>query len=103
MRYYGTIGYAETIEVSPGVWEEKITEKNYYGELLRNTRRLQGSGDVNDNITISNEISIISDPYINLNFHAIRYVTFMGSKWKVSSIDVNPPRLNLTMGGIYNE
>lgn len=101
-KWFGKIGYAETVETAPGIWEEKITEHEYFGDLLRNTRRLQSASQVNDNIDISNEISIVADPYANENFHSMRYAEFRGTKWKISSIDVQYPRLNLTLGGVYN-
>ena len=101
-KFYGAIGYAETVETEPGVWEEKIVERNYYGDLVRNARSLQQSGNVNDNINISNEISIISDPYANESFHSMRYVEFMGAKWKITNVDVRYPRLTLSIGGLYN-
>lgn len=101
-KFYGTIGYAESVEIRPDVWTEKITERSYCGDLVRNTRRLENGGQVNDNITISNEISIVSDPYANQNFHAMRYVTFMGTKWKITSVEVKYPRLILTTGGVWN-
>ena len=101
-KFYGNIGFAETVETEPGVWVEEITVRPYYGDLVRNTRRLENSGGVNDNVNISNEISIIADPYANHNFHSIRYIEFMGAKWKVSNIEVQYPRLILTIGGVYN-
>ena len=101
-KYYGVIGYAETVETAPGVYEEQITERNYYGELVRNTRRLQTSDQINDNINIANEISIIVDPFATQNFHAMRYVEFMGAKWKITNVEVRYPRLILTIGGVYN-
>lgn len=101
-KYYGVIGYAETVETAPGVYEEQITERNYYGELVRNTRRLQTSDQVNDNINIANEISIIADPFAAQNFHAMRYIEFMGAKWKITNVEVRYPRLILTIGGLYN-
>lgn len=101
-KYYGVIGYAETVETTPGVYEEQITERNYYGELVRNTRRLQTSDQVNDNINIANEISVIADPFATQNFHAMRYIEFMGAKWKITNVEVRYPRLILTIGGLYN-
>lgn len=101
-KYYGVIGYAETVETAPGVYEEQITERNYYGELVRNTRRLQTSDQVNDDINIANEISIIADPFATQNFHAMRYIKFMGAKWKITNVEVRYPRLILTIGGLYN-
>lgn len=100
-KFYGAIGFAVIEEPSPGVYKETIEARNYYGDLIRNTRRLQTSDKLNDDINVANEISIISDPYANQNFHSIRYVEFMGSKWKVSSVEVSYPRLILTLGGLY--
>lgn len=101
-KFYGKIGYADTKETAPGVWVEQITERNYYGELVRNTRRLESSGNLNDNINIANEISIVADPYANSHFHEMRYVEFQGARWKVSNAEVKYPRLILTLGGLYN-
>lgn len=101
-KWFGVIGYAEAVEKTPGVWKEKIVERTYFGDVTRNTRRLQTTDQVNDNVDISNEISVLADPYAYQNFHAIRYAEFMGMKWKVSSVDVQFPRLNLSLGGVYN-
>lgn len=101
-KWFGVVGFAETIETAPDIWTEQITKRSYYGDLLRNNRRLQASDQLNDNINIANEISIVSDPYANQHFHAIRYVEFAGTKWKVSNVEVLYPRLKLTLGGVYN-
>ena len=102
MKYCGKIGFATTTETIPGNWEEQFTERIYYGDLIRNSRKLQSSGNQNDNIVISNEISIVADPFAKENFHAIRYAEYMGTKWKVSSVDVQYPRLTLSLGEAYN-
>lgn len=101
-KYFGAIGFAETKEIRPGVWDERIVEHFYSGDEMRNTRRLQSADQVNDNVVIANEISIVADPYANQNFHAMRYATFMGTRWKVSNVRVEYPRLILTLGDIYN-
>ena len=101
-KFYGSIGYAIPEESAPGVWEDRIVEHSYYGDVIRNNRKLQSSSQLNDNIVVSNEISILSDPFANENFHSMRYVEFMGAKWKVTSVEVQYPRLILTMGGVYN-
>lgn len=103
-KFCGMIGFAVTDEdkTAPGVWKNQITEREYYGDLLTNSRTLQGNG-VNDDINIRNKISIVADPFANKNFHSIRYVTFMGAKWKISDVSVEYPRLILTVGGLYND
>lgn len=101
-KFYGTIGYAETEETVPGVWVEKITERDYFGDLNRINHRLESSGNVNDNINLSHQISIVSDPYAEEHVHSMRYVKFSGAKWKINSVEVQYPRLILTVGGLYN-
>ena len=101
-KWSGKVGFETTLETEPGIWKEKIIEKSYYGDVIRNARRLESSGVINDSVNISNEISFVADPYARENFHAIRYIEFMGTKWKVSNIDVQYPRLVLSIGGIYN-
>lgn len=103
-KWFGRIGYATPTETSPGVWEDVITEHESYGDTVRNMRRLVGAEKLNDNVKINEELSIIADPYAISNFHNIRYVTYMGAKWKVDSVDASQyPRLVLTMGEVYNE
>ena len=87
-KFYGPIGYAETVETRPGVREEQITERMYFGDLTRNMRRLQSTEKLNDDINVANEISIVADPFANENFHSMRYVGFMGGRfqmWKFST------------------
>lgn len=103
MKYYGSIGYAETTETAPGVWEEVITERQYYGDVLKVSRRLEGSQRINDDVNISNRISIVADPYALDNFINIRYITWQNHKWKVSDVDVEPPRMTFSIGGLYND
>lgn len=101
-KYYGQVGYAVTSETRPGVWEETITERNYRGDVLRNTRKLEGSDNINSSPVINNSISIVADPYAYENILAIRYVRWMGTIWKVTNVEVQSPRLLLTIGGVYN-
>lgn len=101
-KYHGFIGFAEQIETSPGIWTEQITEHEYSGDLLRFSRKVQSGSGTNDDLTINNEISIIADAYMNENLYAIRYITFMGAKWKVDSVSVDYPRMTLSLGGLYH-
>lgn len=102
-KYFGSIGYADTTEVSPGVFQEQITSRDYYGDVIRNNRRLENADKVNDDINITNQISIVSDSYAVNNFWNIRYATFMGQKWKVKDAVVEYPRIILTLGGLYHD
>lgn len=103
-KFFGKVGYADTVKTAPGVYTEQIVEKPYYGDVTKTARRLEGSSDsVNDKITVSNTISIVADAYANEHFFAIRYVCWAGCRWKVSNVEVQRPRLILTLGGVYNE
>lgn len=102
-KWYGKIGYAETVETEPGVWDEEITERAYYGDTFRNTRLLQNNSDgTNDNVNIANQISIVADPYANDHIYAMRYIEFQNAKWRVTNVEVQERRLILTVGGLYN-
>lgn len=101
-KWYGAIGYAKSVETSPGVWEDQITEKYYKGDLLANTTRWQASNSANDNLNISHQISIVVDQFAEQNAHMIKYATYMGEKWEIISFEVKYPRLNLWIGGLYN-
>ena len=102
-KFCGIIGYAITRETEPGIYVEEIVENEYYGDVIRNTRKLREVAKVNDDINISNQISIVADPFANNNFHAMRYIMFMGAKWKIIEVEVQYPRLILSIGGLYNE
>ena len=101
-KFYGKVGYGISKETAPGVWVDEIVERPYYGELVRNTRKMQMSDKVIDDINIANEISILADLFARDNFQYMRYVEFMGVKWKVTTIEVQFPRLILSIGGLYN-
>lgn len=101
-KFYGAIGFAVPKQLAPGVWGEEIVERWYYGDLTKNTRRIKGGAKVNDDVTISNALSIVSDPFANENFHSIRYAELMGAKWRIEEVEAQYPRLFLTIGGVYN-
>lgn len=101
-KWFGKIGYAVTGETEPGVWEDTIIEKNYYGDLISDKRKRQSSGNVNDNINLANVISIIADPFAIENCSHMAYAEIMGAKWKITEVEVQYPKLILTIGGVYN-
>lgn len=101
-RFHGNIGFAVFEETAPGVKSEVITERSYTGEVLRNTRRWEKTENLNDNLVLNNQFSIIGDPFAYGNFTSMRYVEWLGAKWKISNIEINRPRLLITVGGVYN-
>lgn len=103
-KYFGKVGFAESVETAPGIWEDRIVERSFYGDVVRDLRRLQNRTKLNDDVTITNSFSIVADKYAYANFHKIRYLEYMGTKWKVESVDAStPPRLTLDVGAVYNE
>lgn len=101
-KFFGKIGFIETVKTDPGVYVEKAIEKSYKGDIIRNSRRWETSSDsINDNLNINNSISIVADDFIINHTHCIRYVEWMGAYWDVNSIDLNRPRLTLELGGVY--
>lgn len=105
MKFYGAIGYVKNVEQVLGVWKPaEVVERNYYGDVLTNGRRLEKDADQqNDNLRITNKFSILADPYAYQNFHDIKYIVFMGVKWKVREITVDRRRLIISVGEEYNE
>lgn len=100
-KFCGAVGYGSTKETAPGVWEIEVNERVYYGDVLSRNLRWEITEHQNDNITINNQISILADPYAFEHASQIRYVEWAGAKWKVVNIDIQRPRLVLTLGGVY--
>lgn len=103
MKYFGKITYANTVESSPGIWIDEPITREYYGDVIRNTRRREGGDKINDDISVTVSISIVADPFAYDHFHEIRYIEWMGNKWKISEVEPQFPRLILYLGGLYNE
>ena len=101
-KVYGKIGFVETAETTPGIWEPTVIERDYSGNLERNSSHRDTPNNINDNLNISNSLSIVADPYALNHFYSMEYVVFSGIKWKISDVEVQYPRLILTFGGVYN-
>src|SRR6187549_846562 len=103
-RFYGKVGYGESVETpaDSGIWKDVITETNYQGDVIRSTRNLETTDKVNDDISVSNSISIVADQYAIEHFFNIRYVEWMGVRWTVPEVEVRRPRLILSIGSVYN-
>ena len=102
-KWSGMIGFAEDVtESAQSVYTESIVEKKYYGDIIKNSRKISYGDKVNPNISVNNSISVLADPYAMNHFFSIRYATFCGTKWTVSEVTVDYPRLTLTLGEVYN-
>ena len=103
MKSSRKIGFTETKEPRAAVWENVTIERHFYGDVIRDIRKNQSSGQVNDDINISNRISIVSNSFVRDNLSFMKYIEFMGAKWKITDVEVQYPRLVLTIGGLWNE
>jgi hypothetical protein len=101
-KFYGAIGYGISEETSPGVWTNRIVERNYSGDVLKNFKKSSAGQSINDDIDVNNMLSILADPFALNHFHTILYVRWMGAVWKVPTAEVQYPRLLLSIGGVYN-
>lgn len=101
-KFFGAVGYGEQVEIAPGVYDDLIVEHNYYGDVIRNTRKSNNGESVNNDITVQNSISIVADAYAHEHFFAIRYIRWAGAYWTVTDVEVQRPRLILRMGEVYN-
>ena len=101
-KFYGKIGYAVTEEIRPGVYEPKVKELPYRGDLLSNIGNRSNSGNVNDNIDVSNRVSIVADQFAYDNASSMVYIEFAGALWKITKFEIQYPRILLTVGGVYN-
>lgn len=101
-KFCGEIGFGESVETAPGVWQDVIVEHMYYGDVLRNTLRRSEGDQVNNNLSVGNSISVVADPYANEHFFAMRYIRWMGVLWTITEIEVQSPRLLIRIGEVYN-
>ena len=101
-RFHGRVGFGGTVEVKPGVFVDQIVEHIFYGDVVQNRRILRQGEGLNQDLSVSNSISIVGDAYAREHFFAIRYVEWAGQLWTVTDVDVQAPRLVLQLGEVYN-
>lgn len=101
-KYFGNVGYVEELETAPSVFTQSVVERPYYGDELVVNRRLDKGESINDNVEIGNQFSILADAYAYEHFFAIRYLTWLGQRWKVTKVTVQRPRLIMEIGGVWN-
>lgn len=102
MKWFGKIGYALDTEVSPGIWEHNVIEREHFGDVLSFRRNEQPGNEIVEGITLTNKISILADPFAESSIESMLYLTFMGTKWNITNIDVEYPRLIISLGGVYH-
>lgn len=103
-KFCGMVGFGITEEdpAQTGVWTERIVLRRYRGDVVRAIRRRENGEGINDNVTVDNSISIVADTFACEHLNAIRFVVWNGIRWKVNSIELQRPRMILSVGGVYN-
>lgn len=101
-RFCGEVGFAESRETSPGVWEDSVVERVYYGDIQRLANRPVSVDTIVTGVNLNNSITIVADAYLLNHFDTLRYVKINGVAWKVNYVEIKHPRLYLEMGGVYN-
>ncbi len=102
-KFFGTVGYLIEEETRPDIYEPKIIERHYFGDVMKRSRRLQSTDKINDDVILSVEISIVADEFANENIMNICWVEYCGAKWKATVVEKSYPRITLSLGGLYNE
>lgn len=102
-RFFGNIGFSKAVETAPGIWtDDEIVPFKYKGDVIRVGRRWEKGEGLNDDLIVNNYVSVIADSFMLENLHAMKWVEFSGSKWKVASVEVEYPRIKITLGGLWN-
>lgn len=101
-KYYGKIGFAVTVDDGDGVWRETVQEEPYSGDILRLIRNKDSGEHINDGLRLNSQFSILMDPFFQDHFSSVKYITYMGAKWSIDSVENQYPRALLTPGGIYH-
>lgn len=105
-KFFGKVGFSVTVELDPinepGVYGDSNIEREYCGDVLQNRASWEQSTEVNDNFNINVRFSLLLDPFAEQYCQKIKYIEYMGGKWKVKSIEIQYPRIILTVGGVYN-
>ena len=101
-KFYGVIGYVTTNETEPGIWSQVVTERKYFGDIFKRSKSWQNNQKVNDDISVNVELSVVADSYLYSHIHNIRFAVYNDTAWEVTTVEPQPPRLILSLGGIYN-
>lgn len=103
-KFYGAIGYALPEEIKPGVVAyTNIAERMYKGDFVKRTTKWNPSDDLNDNLELQDDISIVADEYAYTHSNFMKYATLFGTKWRIKSISISRPRITISLGGVYND
>lgn len=103
-RFFGKVGFAIIEETRPSIYEEVYHERSYKGDLVRKSRQWTPTENLNDDIQIYNDVSIIADSFAIMNLGFMRYVHWLDQDFEISSasVDNDRHRITLSLGGVFN-
>lgn len=107
-KYAGLVGYVTQEEKVPGVWSTVADPKPMRGDIIRASASSQNDGrlssdKINKDVTLNHRVSLVGDAYAFGNYYNIKWIEIDGAKWEVSSVELQRPRLIVTVGGLWNE
>ena len=101
-KYAGLVGYVTQEESVPGVWSPVENPKLMRGDIIRQASSSQNDNKVNSDIALSHRVSLLGDAYAFGNYYNIKWIDIDGRKWEVTSIEIQRPRIIVTLGGLWN-
>ena len=104
MKFYDKVIFSKPEETRPGVWgPDKIVAKPYPGTMTRMISKWDRKSDkVNEDKRVNNQLEIIADEFLDLNWMHIRSIMYKGVEWAVNTVSYVPPHLVLEIGELYN-
>ena len=100
-KFAGSVGYVIETETNPGVWSATDNVRHMQGDVLRVASTFQGNEKVNKDVTLQHRISLVGDSFAYEHFFEIRWIEYLGTKWEVTLLEVQKPRIIATLGGVY--
>lgn len=101
-KFTGLVGYVTQGETAPGVWSPVDNPKKMKGDVLRQSSSSQNDNKVNSDISLNHRVSLLGDSYAFTNYYAIKWIELNGRKWEVASVELQRPRIIVTVGGLWN-
>lgn len=101
-KYAGLVGYVVQEQTAPSVWTPVETPKRMKGDIIRQSASTQNDDKVNSDITLNHRVSLIGDAYAFSSYFNIRWIEIDGHKWEVTNVEVQRPRIIVSLGGPWN-
>lgn len=108
-KFAGLVGYVTEQEKVPGVWTIVENPVMMRGDIIRqvsdNMNDLKVGTSINkiySDIFLSHRVSLMADSYAFENYMRIQWVMINGKKWKATSIEVQRPRIIISIGRLWD-